>query len=86
VAIPKIEGDGVAEIRSLRGAMIGANIAKALEGSYLHLKALLEYAGLWPAESMDDSGDSSLAALLFKSLETEEHPAIEEGREMKQNA
>jgi hypothetical protein len=69
VGIPVIAGDGIAEIRELRGAMIRANIAKALEGSYLHMKVLFEYAGIWPAKPAEGTEDPSLAELLLAKLE-----------------
>jgi hypothetical protein len=50
--------------------MLRANIAKALEGSYLHMKTLFEYAGVWPAETPAAEGESSLAALLLEKLES----------------
>ena len=70
VEIPDISGDGVPEIRAMRGPMIRANIAKALEGNYLHMKALFEYAGVWPAEAPSEEEDASLASLLLEKLET----------------
>ncbi len=75
VEIPAIEGDGVAEIRNMRGPVIRANIAKALEGSYLHMRALFEYAGLWPAAATADAAEASLAALLLERLELESRQA-----------
>ncbi len=75
VQIPAIEGDGVAEIQNMRGPVIRANIAKALEGSYLHMRALFEYAGLWPAAPAADAAEASLAALLLERLELESRQA-----------
>jgi hypothetical protein len=69
--IPVIHGAGAKEIREVRGEILRANIARALEGSHLHMKALFEYAGVWPAEggTKEIHDDSSLAALLLKKLD-----------------
>jgi hypothetical protein len=69
VRISVIHGDGIAEIRELRGPMIRANIAKALEGSYLHMKVLFEYAGIWPAKPAEETEEPSLAELLLAKME-----------------
>ena len=68
--IPIIRGDGASEIRDMRGEILRGNIAKALLGSHLHMKALFEYAGLWPAGATNEAkhNDSSLAALLLERL------------------
>jgi hypothetical protein len=80
--IPAINGDGADEIRDMRGEILRANIAKALEGSHLHMKALFEYAGLWPAGGAtgEKSDDSSLAALLLDKLEVTSHAREEPQR------
>lgn len=79
VTIPAWTGDGVEQIREMRGPIIRANIAKALDGSYLHMKSLFEYAGLWPAEAPAEEDDSSFAALLLRKLEAEEKRGKAEG-------
>jgi len=55
----------------MRGEILRANIAKSLEGSHLHMKALFEYASLWPAGAGAEakSKEPSLAALLLEKLE-----------------
>jgi hypothetical protein len=81
VEIPPIHGDGVNEIREMRGEILRAVITKALEGSYLHMRTLFEYAGLWPAAStaQPQSHDGSLAALLLEKLEGKPE-AAEDGK------
>ncbi|MGE0404956.1 MAG: hypothetical protein AB7O65_01560 [Candidatus Korobacteraceae bacterium] len=85
VVIPPIAGDGVNEIRDMRGEILRANIAKALEGSYLHMKTLFDYAGLWQsAAGKAETEEPSLAALLLDALKIE--PERDEERELSQAA